>query len=834
MQHIIKPPFAQLRFWQGLVLFSILVLALLGQTPDSQCGWLTCPPRVPSLPAMYRRRRRLRSGLSLRGRLPSLWHYVTHSWPQPMVRSFLLALFWSLSGRQGPAGLMAWPWLVWLWQVVAAGWPELSQRRIWRGSHWLLWQGQRLLVVGYLGLTLRQFRPLASQGTETCMPVHCLFLGLGCQSCGREEPWVEVIREEDGGYLATLCGHFAIQVSGDHPFRARMLMLFLAWLDVPGYHRRSRRTRDGRTPFVRQRQLSEWFELPQPDVSRIAGYWHQAAWPELLSQCTSEILTPGLIRRIVTICATHPHWNQEEVYQHLQGQKVLASRRQVRQAMEQSGWSTLRQELKRRYHWTPDTFRLRKGWLVQELFRQIHVLHDCLDRSQQLPVEEQMALLDLRALAREGGKEFAPPPLKALPWLLQVEQILFRQWVQVQDDTIRCPECNSVHVVRKSRKPRMKKYYDAQGKLQEVPVVRYYCRNRDCSRGSFTHLPPGLVPYSRHRLEVRLKAVQTYSWSYSTYRRVGQALQVSEMTIYRWVSAWGHDLLPVVALFGLVRSSGVIGVDEKFVLVPKNDKPAGKMRRWMYVYLAVDVYTYDLLHIAIYPHNTHHSAHAFLLALKVKGYRPGVVVTDLRQDYGPIIAQVFPQAQHHECLFHAMQDISRYLRTTWGRDYAEQHPEVEQVRQAVVRIFQVRTKRTAQKRYQALLDQRDKYIQREPALQWVFDFLERHWPCLINAVESDLIPKTNNAVEMVIRRFDQHYQNFCGFESIETAKVYLGVFEKIYRFTPFSRDARPEIRGKSPLQLAGYDLSRVPMACLCRGYSLEWPLEIETADVPNL
>jgi hypothetical protein len=109
-----------------------------------------------------------------------------------------------------------------------------------------------------------------------------------------------------------------------------------------------------------------------------------------------------------------------------------------------------------------------------------------------------------------------------------------------------------------------------------------------------------------------------------------------------------------------------------------------------------------------------------------------------------------------------------------------------------------------------------------------------NWPCLINAVESDVIPKTNNAVEMVIRRFDQHYQNFCGFQSIETAQVYLGVFEKVYRFTPFSRDARPEIRGKSPLQLAGYDSNQMPMTWLCRGYSLQCLTELEVADVPNL
>jgi len=169
-----------------------------------------------------------------------------------------------------------------------------------------------------------------------------------------------------------------------------------------------------------------------------------------------------------------------------------------------------------------------------------------------------------------------------------------------------------------------------------------------------------------------------------------------------------------------------------------------------------------------------------------------------------------------------------------GRDHAEQHPEAELLRQAIVHLFQARTQRIVRRRYQTLLNRREEYIQCEPSLEWVFEFLELHWPSLVNSIESELIPATNNAVEMVIRRFDQHYQNFCGFESIGTAKVYLGVFEKIYRFTPFSHDAQPKIRGKSPLQLAGYDLSRMPMTWLCRGQSLQWPLTPETGHVPNL
>ena len=815
--------------WHRLALLSLLTLALMGRPVESEAGWITCPPTLSSVFTAGSGRRKRCASCPVRERLRRAWRYGLESWPQPFIRSLLLATLWTLGGRRWSIWIIGWPWALWLWQVIAMFWPELGYQALWRAGHELLWHGQRVVIVLCVAFMLKQGPQV---GDKSCVPSPPLLLGLGCQYCGREEPWVEV-RRDDGGYHATLCGHFTIRVPGDHPFRVRMLMLFVRLLDVPDQPRGSRRTRDGRTPFVRQVQAAEWFGVPHPNISRIEGYWHHGDWPELFSQFTPEILTPELVRRVATVCATFPHWSQDQVYEHLQGQNVALSHRQVRQAIEQSGWSTLRHELRKHFLWTEESFRLREEWVVQELLRLVQQLQRCLETGQSVPMEEQVALADVQALAQEFGIE-APPVLKPLPWLLKAEQVLFGQWAMVADDTIRCPSCNSTHMARKSRTPRMKKYYNAEGALQEVPVYRYYCRNPECARQTFTHLPPGLVPYSRHRLDVHLRAFQAYSWSYSTYRRVGQALQVSEMTVYRWVSAWGYELLPMAAIFGLVRSSGVVGVDEKYVLVPKNDKPEGKMRRWMYVYLAVDVHTYDLLHIAIYPHNTRESAHVFLLALRTKGYRPKVLVTDLRRDYGPVITQVFPKAQHHECLFHAQQEISRYLRDTLGPEYAQQHPEAETVRAEIVKVFQVRTKRAAERRYQALLARRKAVTHAEPALEWVFEFLEHHWHYLVNSVENDLIPATNNATEMVIRRFDQHYQNFCGFESIETARVYLGVFEKIYRFTPFSDDAQPRIRGKSPLQLAGYDLGKMPMNWLCRGFCLERAVTHEADHVPNL
>ncbi len=77
-------------------------------------------------------------------------------------------------------------------------------------------------------------------------------------------------------------------------------------------------------------------------------------------------------------------------------------------------------------------------------------------------------------------------------------------------------------------------------------------------------------------------------------------------------------------------------------------------------------------------------------------------------------------------------------------------------------------------------------------------------------------------------------RTFCGFENIESARLYLGVFEKVYRFSPFSNDAQKRIRGKCPLELAGYEVQKLPMAQLFRGLALQWPASAFQELVPNV
>ena len=553
----------------------------------------------------------------------------------------------------------------------------------------------------------------------------------------------------------------------------------------------------------------------------------------MLSQRWGEVLTLEVQQRVIESWVKFPWWSARQAWQHLRAQGSPITLNQVKQISRESGWGVLREMMSRVYVINAESFRPRDDWLVSQLLVQIRGLVERLEACGGATAEQRISLADLRAMCEELN--LRPTTVRRpLPRMWRIEHVLLGHWELVDDDSVRCIYCGTIDVSRKSRKPRLKRYVDEQGEIQTVEVYRYYCHNSTCHYKSFTNLPPNLLPYSRWTLNHRVRALQTYEWMRSVYRCTGQALGVSKMTTYRWVSSFGYELLPVAALFGVVRSSGVVGIDEKYVLVPKNDKPEGKMKRWMYVYFAVDCYTYDLLHIEIYPYNNKHSANAFLLALRTKGYHPRIIVTDLRVDYGPLIAQVFPKAIHHECIFHALRDVQDHIKDVYGAAFAKTHPEVETLRQEINHIFNARTKRTAQRCYDKVMAQRETFVAQTPEADAVFAFLERHYPKLINAIESRIIPTTNNVTEQVIRVFTQHYKTFCGFENIETARLYLGVFDKVYRFTPFSNDAQKRIRGKCPLELAGYKIQKLPMTQVFRGLTLQWPVSAFQDLVPNV
>ena len=814
-----------LRVGPGIVVLGLLVMTARGITLESSGGWIACPAQIWVSGASQRELSRGGGEGDIAWRLGGYW------WRQQGVvaalRSEVLLGLVILTGWWEWDWVILLPWLGWLWQGLGLRWPGLRRQGWYVGLGWGWHSASRLVMVGLGWVWLGQQVGLSD------------WQGLGAVAVGvslpgeADRPAVAVVEDEAGVYQVRLRGEFTLRVDGQVELYKRLLIIFLGLLEVAGENRSSRRTRDGRRPFVRQEQLSAWFGEAGPNISRWGGYWLKQDWRRLLSHRWGEVLTAEVQQEVLQSWVKFPWWSAEQLWEHLRDQGSRLTFNQVKQVAQESGWSLLRQELSQVYQLSAESFRPRQEWLTGQLLGQVQRLVEQLATRGGLPIEQSGDLADLIALSRELDLQPAGDR-PACPWLRQVEHLLFGHWARGADEPVRCCYCGTTEVSPKSKKPRLKRYPDEQGQPQTVEVYRYYCHNPTCPYHSFTALPTELLPHSRFTLSRHLAALQLYEWSRGVYRCTSQWLGVSQMTAYRWVSSFGYDLLPVAALFGLVRSSGVIGVDEKYVKVGQPAQPSADYNGWMYVYLAVDCYSYDLLHLEIYPANTRHSAHAFLLAVQAKGYRPRVVVTDLRVDYHDLIAQVFPQAIHHECIFHALQEVHRRLRQVYGSDYPETHPEVVALRDSIDQIFQAHTKRTAQRRYEQVLAQRDAFVAQTPDIEATFAFLERHWPRLVNAIDSHLIPTTNNATEQVIRHFTQHYKTFCGFQNIASARLYLGVFEKVYRFTPFSNDAHPAIRGRCPLELAGYKVHKLPMTQLFRGLTLQWPTPAFQELVPNV
>ena len=286
--------------------------------PDSSAGWVTGKGTAYGITTGHRRCSKQQTTVG--------WHHDRRSVRVALLRSVLLGLLWYGSGKQWPMWLVCLPWATWGWKVLGLYWPWMRKQTEWRALLWLGREVERLVLILALSWPLRMGlrKLMLGQLSFPCdWPAMNTSWGLGaCVVCKSKTPSVSVVADENNGYTAKLNGNFTLRVAGDDPFRKRLLILFLRLLEVPGQTRGSRRTRDGRTPFVRQQDLETAFGVPQPNISRWERYWLEGDWRRLLSLHTAEVLTLELQAQIVHVFAQFPWWGVEKVYQHLQEQDV--------------------------------------------------------------------------------------------------------------------------------------------------------------------------------------------------------------------------------------------------------------------------------------------------------------------------------------------------------------------------------------------------------------------------------------------------------------------------------------------------------------------------------
>jgi hypothetical protein len=690
---------------------------------------------------------------------------------------------------------------------------ELKRVRRWADSLQSLYQ---LLFAALLVSTLGQLlRHLHARSTGIPCAV---FLGTW-RTQSDEETELSVTKVDNDRYQVSLRGTFNLLWKPRDSFERWIFILFLRKLRRPGAVR----------PFLTQSQVAEAFDIHQCEVSRWETLVRQHGWHVLSDryrhQLHSALPDPALSRKILDLWVPAFWLSAWDVRERLIAHGIIPNRsalpvESLHKLAHHTGFAQVRQILLERFLVQDGQLIAREQWWLNELLDLNERLLTKLEQAEAITPQEIVDLEPLRLNTPRKHVDAASPPLAAA-----LQSVLFAPQDHNPNQPVQCTYCGSDHTSPKSKKPRPKTVIDPiSGQKRRIEVLRHYCHNPDCPHQTFTHFPPGVLPHSPHPLQARLIALEVYEVLLSTYRRSARMFAVSSATFYRWVAAFSPVALALAAYLGVVRTSGVVGIDDKWVKVcsPAKVPPHGKRPRavWRYAYFAVDVYSYDILALELYPQHNDHAVHLLLLELKAKGVYPRVVVTDLDPAYGRVLPKVFPRAVHHECIFHAIQNTFSQLTEVYGRNYTEKSPYAAALHESVVNLFHAKTKKTVRKRFHKLMALRQEYVAQTPDVACVFDSLERHFPKLLNAIENPLIPRTNNSAELVIRRFDQHYQSMCGLDSLESARLYLRVFEFVYRLTPFADDNASYVRGKCPLELAGYDLDALPIADFFRNLKL--------------
>jgi hypothetical protein len=790
-----------LRWPRGLVILVLIGLLLhasgLVQSPPAHAWWVSAISSVRGRKPSRRWRARRRGRLCQQTRRRYAAWLSRGLWRSALLAGLLLCSGWA-ARTPGSWLLLLLPLLHTLSLSLNDAAPLWSQRLRWQPWSARLQRLYQLTLVLLLCLSLLQLAHSAG-----------LWWLLTLTLAAEESPRLHVDALDAQTYRVQLRGRFELLWQPRDAFECWLLILFLRRL-CPA---------DSPSPCWSQAQLAQCFATSQHAVSRWESQVKQHGWHFLSDrfrhQLHSSLPEAELSRAILDLWVPAFWLSAWDVRERLITLGLIADRNALavealQRLAQHTGFAQVRERLLERFN-LPDGQPLAKEqWWLRQLLALNERLLQQLERGERLSPQQLIACEPLRL--NTPAKQASTAPERA-----RLHTALFDPPAASPAEAPRCTYCDSPDVSRKSAQPRLKRLSEPSGVERCLEVFRYYCHNSACAVQSFTHFPAGVRPHSAYALPVRLLALELYLNLLSTYRRSARLLGVKASTVYHWLADLSPAALQLAAYLGVVRSSGVLGLDDKWIKVcsPAAIPKHGTQPRavWRYAYFAVDVYSLDLLALELYPEHNDHALRLFLLELKARGLQPHVIVSDLDPAYARLLPAVFPSAIHHECIFHALQNAQRQLTQVYGKHYRESMPAAATLQAHVVQLFRARTQKTVRQRFAALLALREAYVLQTPQVASVFDSLETHFPKLVNAIESPTIPRTNNTTELVIRRFDQHYQGMCGFDSSESAQVYLRLFALVYRLTPFATDnPNQAIRGRCPLDLAGYDLTALPLA----------------------
>jgi hypothetical protein len=295
------------------------------------------------------------------------------------------------------------------------------------------------------------------------------------------------------------------------------------------------------------------------------------------------------------------------------------------------------------------------------------------------------------------------------------------------------------------------------------------------------------------------KIANTYFDTRGSYRRTAKSVdyKLGHMQVFRIIEKLGRGCKDAVQVAKELRPrwSGILGLDGKTIDVGGENKVLAD---------AVDLGTQDSVDSALVPIEDHPSLCSFLREVRDEiGYRPRMLVIDDDRAWRAACETVFPGVPIQLCVVHFERVVDRIIPKR------KRTPEQEEFKQLVRRVLYAKSRKAAGRAMDEILEARrsKRFVGRKVAhitfsLVRSFRLLTAHF-----GVRTRF--RDNNITEGVNDKLGMKLFLIRGFKKEESARNTLKLIVMHYRFNPFSSCKIKEHNGKSPLNLAGVDTSRL-------------------------
>lgn len=308
----------------------------------------------------------------------------------------------------------------------------------------------------------------------------------------------------------------------------------------------------------------------------------------------------------------------------------------------------------------------------------------------------------------------------------------------------------------------------------------------------------------------------------SSYRTIQRRNKCSKTMAIKYVHEVGKNAKDSfwIATNLKPKWSGILCFDGTYIAVKNLFAKLIRQKKWllederflhkMVVLLGTDYHTRDLPHYSLGDNENMIDLVLYFQQLKQNGYDINVLVRDGND-------RISEAAEHVYKRRIPVQLCHRHFLTKFDdkiacRDFVDEQEDIIELKRRVCMIIRAPTIDLACERMNEFMRWKFQFetslAMRELVSKFIRDYEQL---TMYLQYEKGLVPTTSNVAENMNKQLKDRLKGMCSFQTINSAQDYLKLWCLKRRFQKFTDCKKPHqhLNGKSPLQLAGCDISKL-------------------------